>query len=149
MCIRLLTYEQGVVKCYHSGKHFSDFFLPTRWRQKSTSTDMEQNYVTVTQCIGRITIAAAFAYRASRGNFYARRTVIKRNCYCSSVRLSVRPSVRPVCHTGEPFYRGNVKHFSPSFCTCDTATEAIRFEVNYGVVSHGQLILFVTLNGVE
>jgi len=25
--------------------------LPTRWRQKSTGTDMEQNYVTVTLCI--------------------------------------------------------------------------------------------------
>jgi len=32
---------------YHSGKHFSEF-LPTRWLQKSTGIDMEQNYVTVT-----------------------------------------------------------------------------------------------------
>jgi len=27
--------------------------LPTRWRQKSTGIDMEQNYVTVTLCIAR------------------------------------------------------------------------------------------------
>ena len=33
-------------KRYHSDKHFSGF-LPTRWRQQSTGTDMEQNYVTV------------------------------------------------------------------------------------------------------
>jgi len=26
-------------------------FLPTRWWQKSTGIDMEQNYVTVTLCI--------------------------------------------------------------------------------------------------
>jgi len=38
-------------KRYHSDKHFSEF-LPTRWRQKSTGIDMEQNYVTVTLCIG-------------------------------------------------------------------------------------------------
>ena len=37
-------------KRYHIDKHFSDF-LPTRWRQKSTGIDMEQNYVTVTLCI--------------------------------------------------------------------------------------------------
>jgi len=30
-----------------SDKHFSEF-LSTRWRQKSTGVDMEQNYVTVT-----------------------------------------------------------------------------------------------------
>ena len=35
------------IKRYHSDKHFSEF-LPTRWRQKSTGIDMEQNYVTVT-----------------------------------------------------------------------------------------------------
>ena len=29
----------------------SQSFLPTRWRQKSTGIDMEQNYVTVTLCI--------------------------------------------------------------------------------------------------
>ena len=40
----------NVFKRYHSGKHFSEF-LPTRWRQKSTGTDTEQNYVTVTPCI--------------------------------------------------------------------------------------------------
>ena len=28
-------------------------FLPTRWRQKPTGTDMEQNYVSVTLCIQR------------------------------------------------------------------------------------------------
>jgi len=27
--------------------------LPTRWRQKSTGTDMEQNCVTVTLCINK------------------------------------------------------------------------------------------------
>jgi len=37
-------------KFYHSDKHFSEF-LPTRWRQKLTGIDIEQNYVTVTLCI--------------------------------------------------------------------------------------------------
>jgi len=45
-----LTYKQSVFKRYRSDEHFSEF-LPTRWRQKSTGTDMEQNYVTVTLCI--------------------------------------------------------------------------------------------------
>ena len=42
-----MTFQQSVFKRYYSGKHFSEF-LPTRWRQKSTGIDMEQNYVTVT-----------------------------------------------------------------------------------------------------
>ena len=37
-------------KRYLSDKNFSDF-LPTRWPQKSTGIDMEQNYVTITLCI--------------------------------------------------------------------------------------------------
>jgi len=45
-----LTYQQSVFKRYYSDKHFSEF-LPTRWRQKPTAIDMEQNYVTVTLCI--------------------------------------------------------------------------------------------------
>ena len=40
-------YQQSVFKRYHSDKHFSQF-LPTRRRQKSAGTNMEQNYVTVT-----------------------------------------------------------------------------------------------------
>ena len=50
MSIRSLTYQQSVLKRYHSDKHFSEF-LPTRWRQKSTGIDMEQNYVTITLCV--------------------------------------------------------------------------------------------------
>jgi len=34
-------------------RHFSEF-LPTRWRQKSSVIDMEQNYVTVTLCISKL-----------------------------------------------------------------------------------------------
>jgi len=51
MSIRSLTYQQGVFKCYHGDKHFSEF-LRRRWRQKSTGIglDMGQNYVTVTLC---------------------------------------------------------------------------------------------------
>ena len=41
-------------KAYLSGitvtKHFWEF-LPTRWRQKSTGIDTEQNYATATLCI--------------------------------------------------------------------------------------------------
>jgi len=44
------TYQQSVFKRYRSDKHFSEF-LPTRWWQKSTGIDMEQNYFTVTVCI--------------------------------------------------------------------------------------------------
>jgi len=38
---------KSLFKRHHSDKHLSEF-LPTRWRQKSTGTDTEQNYVTVT-----------------------------------------------------------------------------------------------------
>ena len=44
----IVTYQQSVFQHYHSGKHFPEF-LPTRWQQKSTGIDMEQNYVTVTR----------------------------------------------------------------------------------------------------
>ena len=50
MSIWSQTYQQSVFKRYHSDKYFSAF-LPTRWWQKSTVMDMEQNYVTVTLCI--------------------------------------------------------------------------------------------------
>jgi len=40
------------IKRYHSDKNFLDF-LHTKWRQKSTGIDMEQNYATVIQCICR------------------------------------------------------------------------------------------------
>jgi len=40
---------QSVLERYHSDKHFSEFFLPktTRWRQRSTGINVEQNCVTV------------------------------------------------------------------------------------------------------
>jgi len=41
------TYQQSVFERCQCDKHLSEF-LPTRWRQKSNGTDMEQNYVTVT-----------------------------------------------------------------------------------------------------
>ena len=50
-----LTYQQSIFKHYHSDKHFSEF-LPTRWWQKSSGIDMEQNYITVTPCICQIKI---------------------------------------------------------------------------------------------
>ena len=55
MSIWSLTYQQNVFKRYHSDEHFSEF-LPTRRRQKTTVTDMEQNYVAVSLhvCILRI-----------------------------------------------------------------------------------------------
>ena len=42
-------YQQSVFKRCHSDKHLSEV-LTTRWRQKSTNIDMEQNYVTVALC---------------------------------------------------------------------------------------------------
>ena len=50
MSTRSLTYQQSVFTRCDSDKHFSEF-LPTRWRQKSTGIDTEQNYVTVSLCI--------------------------------------------------------------------------------------------------
>jgi len=50
MSIWSLTYQQSIFKRYHTDRHFSEF-LPTRWRQKSTGIDMEQNYVAVTLSI--------------------------------------------------------------------------------------------------
>ena len=47
-------YQKSIFKRYYGDKHFSDF-LPTRWRQKSTGRDMEQNYVAVTLCIDTLT----------------------------------------------------------------------------------------------
>jgi len=38
---------KNIFKCYLGDEHFKEF-LPTRWRQKSTGIDMEQNDVTVT-----------------------------------------------------------------------------------------------------
>jgi len=46
MSVWSLTYQQSVFQRYHSDKHFSEI-LPTRWRQKATGVDMEQNYVTL------------------------------------------------------------------------------------------------------
>ena len=50
MPIWSLTCQHSVFERYHSDKHFPEF-LPTRWRQKSTGIDLEQNYVTVALCI--------------------------------------------------------------------------------------------------
>ena len=47
-----LTYQQSVFKRYHAQWQTFLRVLPTRRRQKSTGIDMEQNYVTVTLCIG-------------------------------------------------------------------------------------------------
>jgi len=58
--VSLRNYQQSVFKRYYSDKHFSEL-LPTRWRQKSTGIDMEQNYVTVTLCIWQ-SIATATRY---------------------------------------------------------------------------------------
>jgi len=57
MSIWSVTYQQSVFTRNHSDEDFSEF-LPTRWRQKSTGIDMEQNYVTVTLCIciGRLSV---------------------------------------------------------------------------------------------
>jgi len=47
------THRQSVFKRYHSDVHFSRV-LPTRWRQKSTGTDMKENYVPVALCINSV-----------------------------------------------------------------------------------------------
>ena len=52
MSVWLVTYQQSVFKRCRSDKYFSEL-LPTRWRQKSTGVDTEQNYVTVTLCIDK------------------------------------------------------------------------------------------------
>ena len=52
-CPRSVTNQQSVFKRCHSGKDFSEI-LPTRWRQKSTGIDMEENYVTVTLRVMKI-----------------------------------------------------------------------------------------------
>ena len=49
MSIWSQTYRQSVFKCYQWQPSLR--VLRTRWRQKSTGIDMEQNYVTVTLCI--------------------------------------------------------------------------------------------------
>ena len=56
---------------YYSDKHFSEF-LPTRWRQKLTGIDMEQNYVTVSLCItglSRMALGEIYLSRLSASGF--------------------------------------------------------------------------------
>jgi len=45
------TYQKSVFKRYRSDEYFSEFFLHTRWRQKSAGIDMEQITVIITVCI--------------------------------------------------------------------------------------------------
>ena len=60
---RKCLHDDCVFKRYHIDEHFSEF-LPTRWRQKSTSTDMERNYVVVTLCIDAFQLDSAFRLHA-------------------------------------------------------------------------------------
>jgi len=57
-CLRKWAYDHWLTnKAYLSLSQWQTFlrvFLPTRWRQKSTGIDIEQNYVTATVCIGLI-----------------------------------------------------------------------------------------------
>ena len=69
MSIWSLTDQQSVFKCYHSDKHFSQF-LPTRWRQKWTWIDMQQNYITVTRCINVVVLMANDLCWNSRGSWF-------------------------------------------------------------------------------
>jgi len=82
-----MTYQQSVFKRYHSDKHLSEF-LPTRWQQKSTGIDVEQNYVTVTLCI-KLCCLATEAHACEHSSAHV--SIIQ---YCDpSVCLSVCPSV--------------------------------------------------------
>jgi len=78
MTIRSLTDQQSVFKRYYSDKHFSQEFLPTRWRQKSTGENMEQNYITVTLCI--YSICYVLCYQVDRYSSVYR---LLFSCYCS------------------------------------------------------------------
>ena len=82
MCTWSMTYQQSVFKRYHSDRHLSEF-LPTRWREKSTGIDMEQNYATVTLCITAMWHRSHGMWRAG-------------SMKLSGVRLSVCPSIRPI-----------------------------------------------------
>jgi len=46
------TYQQQVFKRYHGDERFSSFTY--KMAAKSTGTDMEQNYVTVSLCIVKV-----------------------------------------------------------------------------------------------
>ena len=49
------TYQQQVFKRYHGDERFSTLKSFTyKMAAKSTDTDMEQNYATVTQCIVKV-----------------------------------------------------------------------------------------------
>ena len=60
--VRMITDlpTKRIFKRYHSDKHFSEC-LTKRWRQKSTGTDMEQNYVTVFLCTVTASVACQFS----------------------------------------------------------------------------------------
>jgi len=74
-------YQQSVFKCYHSDQLFSEF-LPTRWRQKSADTDMEQNYVTVT------------LYSIRCGHCYIHSVVCLRLCLLAQGTITVLDGAR-------------------------------------------------------
>ena len=75
--------------------------LPTRWRQKKTGIDMEQNYVTVTLCVGYISCARRPAALRTR---YTNRLDTENNVGARNVRRSewmsdVLSSAGPHTHT--------------------------------------------------
>jgi len=95
MSILSVTNQQSVFKQYHSDKHFSEFLL-TRWRQKSTGIDIEQNYVTVILCIaalscGKFPTLSERDGSASLGTSHVR--TLNRTTIGSSLRRSNRPVI--------------------------------------------------------
>jgi len=76
---------------YHSDKHFLQF-LSTRWRQKSTGIDMQQNYVTVTHPVPQKPMYGVYLIGPSR---YAKHNGA--SCCC---RYSVVCACVSVGHTG-------------------------------------------------
>jgi len=75
--------------------------LPTRWRQKSTGIDMEQNYVTVTLCIGYISCARRPAALRTRctNRLDTENNVGARNVRRSEWMSDVLSSAGPRTHT--------------------------------------------------
>jgi len=93
MSIRPPTCQQSVFKLYHGDKHFSKV-LPTRWRQKLTDVDREQNHVNaVTLCI-RTTSGVSLIFLALAAATSAHRVVVLQRRTARELNFSATPHVR-------------------------------------------------------
>jgi len=103
MSIRSPTCRQSVFKRYHGDKTFIRV-LPTRWRQKSTGIDREQNYVTVTLCISwskRLASKKCFVLLKTDSVFQSKRSRATLGPKHRYIRWLYQRVTLSICRTGQ------------------------------------------------